>query len=362
MEKAAQLDDLLLQWMTKGEGDFESLAYQLFRYQFENNQPYRRLCLEQGITPDNLQRWQDIPAVPTLAFKYFDLVCEPKEQAEAIFYSSGTTSGPERRSRHYLFNLRLYEASVCYSFQRYLLPLGERLPMYILMPPPEEIPHSSLARMFGIVKSAFGSAGSDYFLSSEGNPLFEALSTRLQSAEEPVMLLGPSFSFVHFLDYCEENQLSFRLPPGSRLMDTGGYKGRSREVPREELLRKYHQVLGIPPEFCVNEYGMCELTSQYYENHLRSLLIQQEAPRCWEGPPWLRSFVVHPETGRFLPKGEVGLLRHFDLGNRGSVIAVQTEDLGYTTDQGIVLIGRVPSLEPRGCSLLVDELLRASGD
>jgi hypothetical protein len=170
------------------------------------------------------------------------------------------------------------------------------------------------------------------------------------------MLLGTSFSFVHFLDWCEQSGVVFRLPAKSRLMDTGGFKGRSREVPRDELYRAYEKTFGIPPEWCVNEYGMAELSSQFYDGVVG-------APYRWDGwrvhlpPPWVRTKVLHPDTLQEVSEGERGLLCHYDLANRGSVMAVLTEDVGVKVGDGFILLGRAAGSELRGCSVLVDELL-----
>jgi len=102
---------------------------------------------------------------------------------------------------------------------------------------------------------------------------------------------------------------------------------------------------------CINEYGMTELCSQYYDFRFEEDLAVKA------GPPWLRARVLDPDTLAPLPRGEVGILQHFDLANLDSVSAVLTEDLGRETDHGFVLLGRVPNATPRGCSIAMDLLL-----
>ena len=135
-------------------------------------------------------------------------------------------------------------------------------------------------------------------------------------------------------------------------METGGFKGRSRAVERDELYASLSARLGIPTRDIVAEYGMTELTSQYYDTHGSRSSIQ----RVKSSPPWLRALVVDAE-GRSLAHGEVGYLRHIDLANRSSVIAVQTEDRGYLTETGFVLLGRDLDAPLRGCSLDAEELI-----
>jgi hypothetical protein len=143
-------------------------------------------------------------------------------------------------------------------------------------------------------------------------------------------------------------------------MDTGGFKGRSREVGHDELRATYLDLLGIPPTHCVNEYGMTELCSQFYDASLRDAVIRRRlGPDRKIAPPWVRTTVVDPETLAPLPDGETGLLRHTDLANIGSVIAIQTEDVGVIVDGGFRVLGRAAGAQPRGCSIAMDVMLEA---
>lgn len=139
-------------------------------------------------------------------------------------------------------------------------------------------------------------------------------------------------------------------------MDTGGFKGQSREVSREELLRLYGEVLAIPEAFCINEYGMTEMGSQFYDNTLRDRMQERSRVRFKEVPPWVRTRILDPATLDEVPPGEVGLLTHYDLANCGSVMAIETEDLGYEIEEGFQVLGRAPGAEARGCSLTIEEL------
>jgi hypothetical protein len=142
-------------------------------------------------------------------------------------------------------------------------------------------------------------------------------------------------------------------------MDTGGYKGRSREVDEESMRTLYDEHLGIPADHCVNEYGMTEMCSQFYDSSLRDATRGRDRARHKLVPPWVRTRVVDPETLKPVPAGETGLLQHFDLANAGSVMAIQTEDLGVAVEDGFRLLGRAPGATPRGCSIAMDILLEA---
>jgi hypothetical protein len=172
-------------------------------------------------------------------------------------------------------------------------------------------------------------------------------------------MLGTAFSFVHLLDYLAEQDLRFELPPGSCALETGGYKGRSRSMPKAALHALIAQRLGISPNHIVCEYGMSELSSQAYDTTIApsrlpaaGSRITHHASRIFTLPPWARVQIVSPETGCEVAEGETGLIRVFDLANVYSVMAIQTEDLGIRRGNGFALAGRAVLAEPRGCSLL----------
>lgn len=322
---------------------FEQLAQALFAFQYERCAPYRAYCDRLGRTPSVVSDWRDIPAVPTSAFKDFVLTCFPPSAAVAEFHTSGTTTG--RPGRHLFRTLELYQAAIPEPFRAAMIDSDYRpLPMVILAPSPAEAPHSSLSFMLEHLREMFGTADSGYFVRHgrlDGDRLIRRL-TDLQRANQPVLMLGTAFAFVHLLDLCEQRNLFFELAPGSRLMETGGYKGRSRELAPAEFHRQLQQRLGI--QWLVNEYGMTELSSQFYSRVGRPKTM----------PRWTRVLAINPRTGRPAAAGEVGLIRVWDLANVWSVACIQTEDLGRTTDGGFEVLGRAAGAEVRGCSLTVE--------
>jgi hypothetical protein len=251
----------------------------------------------------------------------------------------------------------LYDAALLPPFAAHVMAGETALRMLSLGPSPRLSPRSSLGHMLGRVMEAFGAPGSGEFVTATGIDLqgFARALEQATAEQEPVCLLGTAFAFVHTLEslapVAADRPPRFALPPGSRLMDTGGYKGRSREVPRAELLRLYEEVFGIPPAHVISEYGMTEMSSQFYRREGSAYLA----------PPWVRTVVVDPERLEPLAAGEVGLLRHYDLANLDSVMAIQTDDLGILRDEGFELLGRAAGAEARGCSLAVEELLREGG-
>ena len=171
-------------------------------------------------------------------------------------------------------------------------------------------------------------------------------------ANRPIAILGTAFSFVHLLDHFAANNIRYRLAEGSCVLETGGYKGRSRSMPKTELHELITKHLGIPASHIVCEYGMSELSSQAYDSQIKNEKLKLENDRGFQFPPWTRAQIISPETGLEVGEGETGLIRIFDLANVYSVLAIQTEDLGIRRGSGFELIGRNPTVEPRGCSLM----------
>jgi Acyl-protein synthetase, LuxE len=349
---------------------FDNLALELFALQFKHNAPYRRFCAARGVSPANVADWPDIPAMPTTAFKELDLTCLPVAERTAVFHSSGTTEEQPSRHFHNAESLAVYEASLWAWFRTHVMDC--RLPiadcrLMILTPPLKQAPHSSLVHMFETVRRELGAPESVFVGRADRagswtldfDATLAALSPRAPSlAPQALLLLGTAFSFVHLLDFLCERNLLFQLPSGSRVMETGGYKGRARALPKPELHALITQRLGIPASHIVCEYGMSELSSQAYDTEVRSAKCEvRSADRLFRFPPWVRAQIISPETGRAVAEGETGLIRVFDLANVFSVMAVQTEDLGIRRDDGFELIGRAAHAERRGCSLMSIESL-----
>lgn len=368
VEKIASLKAAILEMIHKGSDQarddvaFNALALRLFAYQFQSNSAYRKFCERRQKTPGTVRSWLEIPPVPIAAFKELTLVCEPVDRAIACFMTSGTTN-PEKRGKHYHFTLEVYDASAATFFKANVLPDVPRLRLLILGSPPDLLPHSSLAHYLWVMSCRFGATGTDFYIGKEGLEV-DRLVAGLRAAEEagrPVCLLGASFAFVHFLDVCVQRELRFRLAAGSRVMDTGGFKGRSREVPQDALYSLVAEHLGVPASQCVNMYGMTELSMQCYDSPIRRRALGRPDAHIMEGPPWARTVILDPETLAVLPEGERGVICHYDLANCSSVVGILTEDLGVATPEGFRFQGRVKGSESRGCSVSLDEMLAAPG-
>jgi len=349
MEEWASLDAVSAQALAQhADAEFNGMAMVLCALQYGRNQPYRKLCEARQIAPNRVAHWSEIPAVPTSAFKELEWSCLPPEQRSHVFHSSGTTE--QRLSRHFhsVESLEIYEASLWAWLQHNLRSTINDLRLVSLTPPPAQVTHSSLVHMFEVVRRKFGAdenvfagrAGADGAWTLNPDAAIVALTGE---GSQPLLVLGTAFSFVHLLDELRKRNLRVELPAGSLVMETGGYKGRSREMSKAELHGLITEQLGVPTANIICEYGMSELSSQAYSRSEQGV---------FRFPPWARVQVVSPETGYEVAEGETGLIRVFDLANVFSVMAIQTEDLAVRRGDGFELIGRAKLAEPRGCSLM----------
>jgi hypothetical protein len=342
------------------EREFERLALALFAYQYANNAPYQRLCEQRGLRPANVVRWQEIPAVSAASFADARLACFPPERTKVSFYSSGTTRAGGAHSVHELENTALYDASLLRHFRTCVLPDRDSIRMLMLSPRFEDAPHSSLAYMLSKVYERHAQ-GRGFFI--QGDALdAEGLSRAMRDSHEPVLVFGTAFAFVHFLDACAARGERFSLPPGSRVIETGGFKGTARSVGRDEFYAALTRTFNVPVAHCIAEYGMCELGSQWYDASLADALGGRSSRgQLKVGPHWARTTVVDPVTARPVAHSEQGLLQVLDLSNRGSVAAVLTGDLVVACDGGVRLLGRSPAAPPKGCSITIDSALERGG-
>jgi hypothetical protein len=360
---------------------FDALACDLARFQADAVPGYARLCRARGVAPGALSRAGEIPAVPTDAFKVTRVATFDEADATAVFRTSGTTSAtsamaastetatetatppPSRAARgvHAMRDVTTYDAAAL-AFGRAWLArdLPVPVPVVVVAPPPDAMPDSSLVHMCAVFAEAFGDGSPpDRTFVVQGDVVdlstFDERVARADAQGLPVLVLGTSFAFVHLLDALGDD--TFRLPAGSRVMQTGGYKGKSREVPKAELRRGLARAFRVGERAIVAEYGMTELSSQFYE---RTLFDPRSPSDVLAEPPWARVVPVDPDTLAPVPDGQLGIAKVLDLMNVDSAVAVLTQDLVKRVPGGFELAGRLPGAPPRGCSIAIDEILGAS--
>lgn len=351
---------------------FTGLALRIFRAQVEAVPVYREWAeLElgsRGLAIADVRRWWEVPALPIGAFKRTRVAAHPTEADIAVWESSTTTSTTP--SRHHLPRLDVYETSLRAGVAAALLsdPTSvtgdDDLPLVIqLAPSGDELPSSSLSHMLDIIRTQMGRDGGAFDVALEGSTDDAWLQlSQAAAANRPVVLVATSFALVHLLEQTA-NRPALALPRRSRVMDTGGYKGRSREVDRDELLRTISARLGVDASMVENEYGMSELSSQAWLGTIAQSLGRPlpghppaDGQLRWQ-PPWMRTRVVNPETLEEVGEGEQGVLVHYDLANVFSCAAIRTEDLGIRRAARWSFAGRASDADLRGCSLRLEDLL-----
>lgn len=321
---------------------FDELALRVLRYQARAVPAYARLVEALG---SDLSAWERAPLVPTELFRVIDLCSQPSTPGERIFRTSGTTGGGRRGMRR-VTDLSLYRAAMAAPFIEHVLGGDTTLRRWVsLIPRADVLPESSLSFMLTELSQDLSSL-TYWVFEKDGLRLDEAkvaLGEGRGLGDEPIIVFATP---VVLHDLLERARWFPRLPPGSRLMLTGGFKTRKVTISEDELLTKLEKVLGLPRDHVIAEYGMTELTSQAYGTPLTA-------------NPALRLRVVHPESGLELPPGETGLVACFDLLNLDHVSAILTSDLGELDEAGrLTLRGRMPGAQPRGCSLTAEEILK----
>ena len=332
------------------EGDrapFEQLSLDIFGYQYHANAPYRAFCDASGKNPGNVDQWRDIPAFPNESFKTELVTSFPFDEAVMANLTSGTTAIVRGQIFRDEIGRELVLDANRLMTGAYLFPDfadGQRCRVLILAPSPEMAPSMGMATGMDETRKMFGTPDSRFLLSHSGidvGALVQAL-TESETSGVPVAMIGSTSAFVFFFNACRKRGVRFHLPAGSRIGDGGGYRGRFGEMTQEDYLRLAYEVLGIPASHCVNVLGMAESATGFFDDTLRRA-TKGHAPgkRMRPNPPWVRTVAVSRTDLQPLPPGEVGLLRHYDAANLPTVLAVQTDNLGFTDEAGnFQIVGR----------------------
>lgn len=312
------------------EAEFHALSLAYFREQFRDVPAYRTFCNHLGKEPGNVKSVRDIPFLPVEFFKTHDLLPKGREAA-TIFRSSGTTGSVP--SRHLVADLSLYRDSFLKGFQHFYGPVQDYC-ILALLPSYQERPDASLIYMVEELIRQSGHPGSG-FIRGDATAL-QAQISNCDAAGNPVLLLGVSFAL---LDLVSKHPMELTH---TIIMETGGMKGRKKEMVREAL----HKILcrGFGVDRIHSEYGMTELLSQAYSQGRGKF-------RC---PPWMRVLPRDPEDPFcYLEHGRSGGLNIIDLANRYSCAFLATQDLGKTYPDGsFEVLGRFDHSDIRGCNLM----------
>jgi hypothetical protein len=335
---------------------FEPLALEVFRHQFNAVPAYREYCISLAVSPAQVTSIDQIPAVSTLAFKFARLARAEQDDGARVFLTSGTTIGGER-GRHVVPRPEIYRASALAHMRRMLFADGARMRVLALHPTAERMPESSLSQMISWCVEEFATR-SECAADRQGVDARAAVEfiRAAQRDAAAVCILGTTASLGAVFSHLERHAAVLKLSAGSRLMDTGGAKGQATPMDAAAVCARAEKLLGIAPAMVINEYGMTELCSQLYDaTAFNSDDASTVERRVKIAPPWMRAAAVDPVTLAPVARGEIGMLRFFDLANVGSVSAVLTEDFGIVDGDRVRVMGRAGVAEPRGCALAIAE-------
>lgn len=317
----------------KTEKEFNDLAIQVFDYQFNNLPIYQEFCKKIKINPLQIKHYSQIPFLPIEFFKTHTIITENK-QKQNIFTSSGTTVGTV--SKHFVADLRIYEESFKKSFQMFYGD-PENYCLLALLPSYLEREGSSLIYMVEHLIKQSKHPDSGFYL-HDYKALMAQLKKLNQNAEN-VLLIGVTYALSDLAEI-----FSFPLK-NTIIMETGGMKGKRKELVREELHNLLIKSFGV--ESIHSEYGMTELLSQAY-----SL-----GNGIFKTPPWMK--ILIRDTYDPLSKkqhNQIGGINIIDLANLYSCAFIETKDLGKTfVDNTFTILGRFDNTDIRGCNLMVGE-------
>lgn len=311
--------------------EFNEKALEVFHWQAKNIPVYKEYISSLGLNPNNINKIEEIPFLPIQFFKSRKVI-EKTQAPETIFKSSGTTK--TGRSQHFVADLNLYQQSFTRGFE---LTYGKvcNTCVIALLPNYQEQGDSSLVFMIDSLIKQSDHSKSGFYL-NEKNILLETL-LELKKSKTKTLLIGVTYAL---LDFIEKQNIDFS---NLIVMETGGMKGRRKEIVREEL----HAILciGFGVSQIHSEYGMTELLSQAYSS----------GKGLFKTPPWMKIFIRQISDPLSLCEGnKTGGVNVIDLANINSCCFISTQDLGRAkSNNQFEIIGRFDNSDTRGCNLMI---------
>lgn len=311
--------------------DFSEVALAVFKHQFQNNRVYRSFCDLINVHPSDVQKATEIPFLPIQFFKSRKVVAS-KDEAQEVFTSSGTTGTVA--SKHFVTDINLYKESYRKGFHHFYGNI-EEYTVLALLPNYLERKGSSLVYMVDEFIKKSNNIESGFYLDN-----LEELTQKLIALDKKgrkVLLIGVSFAL---LDLIEKQQFNLK---NTTIMETGGMKGRRKELVREELHTILREGFGVAEIH--SEYGMTELLSQGYS----------KGKGIFKTPPWMQVLTRDTEDALTINSfGKNGGINVIDLANYNSCSFIATQDLGKVHKDGTFeIIGRFDNSDIRGCNLMV---------
>lgn len=317
-------------------GNFETLALQIFRFQYKHNELYRQFCNTVKCDTDAVSTIQDIPYLPIGFFKTREIKTTAFEPA-LVFESSGTTGSVN--SRHLLKDISIYEESFLKTFEQFYGDVSKYC-IIGLLPSYQERSNSSLVYMTNELVKRSGNTNSGFYL-YDHEKLHQTLLENEQCSQ-PTILLGVTYALLNFAK-AYPMQLKHTI-----VMETGGMKGRKKELTREEVHEQLQQQLGVKEVHA--EYGMTELLSQAYAKN----------KGMFSSPPWMKVLVraeddpFEVQSSEGLSKPVTGVGNIIDLANFYSCSFLATDDMIRLHPGGNFEVpGRLDNSDVRGCGLMI---------
>ncbi len=318
-------------YQIKNDSDFTNLALKIFRYQAQKNEVYKQFLSILNINPATIKTIEDIPFLPIQFFKNHQVTTVPPPY-DLIFKSSGTTG--MQRSIHYVKDKELYQQSFIRSFEYFFGNIKDYT-ILALLPSYMEQGESSLVYMTEQLMKISAKEDNGFYLYNM-DELADKLNT-LEAKKQKNLLIGVSYALLDFVE-----KYKFKLQ-NTLVMETGGMKGRKKEILREEL----HSLLklGFGVKNIYSEYGMTEILSQSYSKE----------DGIFESPPWKKILIRDTEDPfTYLPNNKTGGINIIDLANIYSCSFIATQDLGQKISVNqFKIMGRFDNSDIRGCNLLV---------
>ena len=310
---------------------FQEHAIRVFNTQYSDNQTYKTYVDLLKINPKEVKSIEDIPFIPINFFKTHTIISQKKE-SEAVFSSSGTTGN--NTSKHYVTDLSLYEESFTLCFQKFYGDISDYT-ILALLPSYLERTGSSLIYMVEKLIEKSENSNSGFYLHNH-EELYNTLMEQ-EKQKKKTLLIGVSFALLDFIEKfpCSLNH--------TIVMETGGMKGKRKEMISEELHSTLKQGFGV--NNIHSEYGMTELLSQAYYTETSTF-------HC---PPWMKILIRDTEDPlSLISNGKTGGINVIDLANVNSCSFIATQDLGKINNDGsFQVLGRFDNSDIRGCNLLV---------
>jgi len=309
--------------------EFEKTCIETFRYQYNNIEVYRNFIHALNRDINDVHKIEQIPFLPIEFFKNHKILGKGQKH-DIIFKSSGT--GGMSRSQHYIQNIRIYQQSFETAFELFYGDISNYT-VLALLPSYLENGDSSLVYMADQLIKKSNNTESGFYLND-----YENLSRTLHRLKnKKILLLGVSYAL---LDLVEKEQFD---NPQMIVMETGGMKGRRKEMLRDELHEKLTSSFGVKKIH--SEYGMTELLSQSYS----------KGDGVFSSPPWMKILIRDTNDPlSYLPNGKSGAINVIDLANIHSVSFIATQDLGkISSSNKFQILGRFDNSDIRGCNLLI---------